>query len=189
MDPESLWREHRGLAKSLAARRCRQLKGAWLFDDLVQAGEIALYEMARKWSPGYGVQFTSFAYKHVRGEVLRESWKLQAWGFNGGRAEANGRCGCLPSQIGKAFGARDEDEHPLEHPVDAEELRDLAEVLLGKIRSATEKEVCRRYFLLGESTKDIAEGMSLSVERVKQARPAGVRDMYKSALDMGLLDE
>lgn len=70
MTPTELVERHRNLAFYFA-NPYRTLAGAIDFDDLVQAGLLALWQSARRWRPG-GASFPNYASRRVHRAVLDE---------------------------------------------------------------------------------------------------------------------
>lgn len=151
------------------------------------------------WEPGAGLSFSSYAYRVIRGAVQNSAWAVQFWGFNGNRAAYLKEFSLLQRNNIRIYGnwstspnLRDADidvDHPNYLPPDHTAARDVVEVLLSQIPSTTERECVRLYYIDGLTTKQISERLGLSIIRIEQARPAGIKRMRLAAARMGLYDE
>jgi len=69
-DRDRLVMEHLGLVKTIASRMRGSLPSFVDSDDLVQAGSLGLMDAARKFSPGKGIPFQTYAKHRIRGAIL-----------------------------------------------------------------------------------------------------------------------
>jgi len=68
-DVDELVENNQGLVYHLATRVFRRLPVKQDLDDLVGYGMIGLIEAAKKFQPGRGIEFTTFAYPRVNGAI------------------------------------------------------------------------------------------------------------------------
>ena len=72
----ALLQRHAGLVDRLARRLAARTGGAVTADDLWSAGALGLLEAARRFEPGQGVRFETFAEHRVKGAMLDELRRL-----------------------------------------------------------------------------------------------------------------
>ena len=70
--------DHRGLVRALAIKVRTSLSRRLDVDDLVAYGSTGLVEAARRWDPGRGVAFKTFAYYRIRGAIF-DGLRKQGW--------------------------------------------------------------------------------------------------------------
>ena len=80
--PQELIESGQGLVISIAARVSRNIPVKVDMEDLIAYGEVGLAEAARDFEPNRGVEFTTFAYRRVRGAIYdglsKMSWISRA---------------------------------------------------------------------------------------------------------------
>jgi len=67
---ERLFHEHRAYARALSLSIARRLPPQISREELIQLGELGLWQAARKFDPNHGALFTTYAYPRVRGAVF-----------------------------------------------------------------------------------------------------------------------
>ncbi len=69
---DDLVHRHASLVKRIAYHLLARLPDSVQVDDLIQAGMLGLLEAARRYDPGQGASFTTFAERRIRGAMLDE---------------------------------------------------------------------------------------------------------------------
>jgi RNA polymerase sigma factor (sigma-70 family) len=118
-----LMRRHAGLVHAVVRR---QWSGGWSYADIVQEGQIGLWQAIQKYDPGRGVRFSTYAWVAIARRVWEEVER---------RAESEG------------WGLLEEEAEPVEWQ-SQEIARRIGQVLQGMVASLPAREawVIRGYY-------------------------------------------
>lgn len=142
--------------------------------DLRAAGKLGLVEAAARFQPKRGLRFSTYAWTWVKGAILAELRRSHVVPVAEWTARKDKAAGRLP-RVTVVFGAMDEDGHP-SVPGDEGDQETCADrqMRLRGLRSAAyrladpaHRHVIERT-LAGRTPEQIAEGMGLGDERVRQ---------------------
>jgi len=168
----------------MAFRRVRRVPGAEVA-DFVQAALAALWKAAQGWRPDGGAAFSTFAWHHIRGELNCECWRQCLFGFKAGKAVVY-RDWQLPTrQPLPRYRDKQADPDPVPEPYMLPDAtlddRDLLEFILLHLNAGKLREVARRYWVEGQSSKDVARDLGVSVCRIEQLHRKAYQKMVQVA--------